>query len=329
MSKGRLIKSVLPWIITIVALYLAFRGIDWSLILSHLGDANSKFIVVAFLLTCTSYIFRSRRWQGLFEDTHLRFQDSVRVLILGFFMNNILPARAGELVRAHLGSKVTGETRTLVLASIAIERIIDGLTISIMFVIFAFGLGDAELSRRLSYVAFAFAGITVGVIFVIAFRDKVFSFVDRVQTRFHSTATKYFTDKLQIFINGLSPMCSWDRIPALVAWSAVIWGTELLIYIFVNRAFGAGLNLAECVLFLVAVNFSSLIPAAPGGIGVIEAVSSAVLVSMGTPRELALIMVLTQHAIQYVVIGIPGAALLLTWRAKLPSVSDPENLAKA
>ena len=68
---------------------------------------------------------------------------------------------------------------------------------------------------------------------------------------------------------------------------------------------------------MVAVNFSSLIPSAPGGIGVIEAVASAALVSIGVPRELALVMVLTQHVIQYIVVCIPGAIMTLSWRARL------------
>ena len=71
------------------------------------------------------------------------------------------------------------------------------------------------------------------------------------------------------------------------------------------------------VLFMVAVNFSSLIPAAPGGIGVIEAVVKTVLVSVGIDAELALAMVITQHIMQYLVVGIPGAAIMMTWRDKL------------
>ena len=60
-----------------------------------------------------------------------------------------------------------------------------------------------------------------------------------------------------------------------------------------------GYGIEFFVIFLVTVNFSSLIPAAPGGIGVIEAVTKAVLVSVGVDPELALALVITQHVMQY------------------------------
>ena len=90
-------------------------------------------------------------------------------------------------------------------------------------------------------------------------------------------------------------------------------------YWSVSRAYGESLTLPLCVVFMVAVNFSSLIPAAPGGIGVIEAAGTAVLVSVGVEREHALTMVLTQHVIQYLVVGIPGALAVLTWKGRINS----------
>jgi uncharacterized membrane protein YbhN (UPF0104 family) len=89
---------------------------------------------------------------------------------------------------------------------------------------------------------------------------------------------------------------------------------ELAVYWQVSSAFHQPLELPKCVLFMVAVNFSSLIPAAPGGLGVIEAAATAVLVSVGLEHEKALTMVLTQHVLQYLVVGIPGIFFLSTWR---------------
>ena len=79
-----------------------------------------------------------------------------------------------------------------------------------------------------------------------------------------------------------------------------------------SNSFSADLSFLACVVFMVAVNFSSLIPAAPGGIGVIEAVATAVLVGIGIEKELALSMVITQHAIQFMMIAIPGLIIFLS-----------------
>jgi uncharacterized protein (TIRG00374 family) len=247
--------------------------------------------------------------------------------MLGFFMNNVLPARAGELVRAHLGGKVTGQPRTLVLATVASERLADGLTISVMFatIILFFGRGhlDPEYAQNLMYVAYLFMTVAVGVILVISLRHWIFAWVDRLASALDHKASTYTLSRVQLFIEGLSPLCSPLRATKIALWSIVIWGIELGVFALVLEAFGSPLKLSGAVIFLAAVNFSSLVPAAPGGFGVIELVAKSVLMSLGVPsRELALSMVLTQHVIQYGVVGIPGAFLLATLRAQLRDMTE-------
>jgi uncharacterized membrane protein YbhN (UPF0104 family) len=106
----------------------------------------------------------------------------------------------------------------------------------------------------------------------------------------------------------------------------VIWLVELGVFYSVSCAFSNPLSLSTTVLFLVAVNFSSLVPAAPGGFGVIELVAKKVLLSVGVASgELALSMVLTQHMIQYAVVGVPGAFLLATVRSQIHDMTTRET----
>jgi uncharacterized protein (TIRG00374 family) len=296
-------------------------------LIDHLNSASFGWLGLAFGFTALSYLLRSRRWQCLFVDRSIDFVNAFKVLILGFFMNNVLPARTGELVRAHMGSRVTGLTRTLVLATIASERLADGLAISLMFVMFAFHRGDAETSQRLFYVAFFFAAAVSAVFLLLLLRRPLFRVVAQLAERFRGRVSAYVLDRLRIFIDGLAPLCSAARFPIIAGWSAIIWSIELGVFAAVARAFNAELGIAECVLFLVTVNFSSLIPAAPGGIGVIEAIASAVLVSIGVPKELALTMVIAQHVIQYLVVGIPGACILATSRTSLRQLKEYDEAA--
>ena len=310
-----------------MAFYYAFRLADWGLLWAHLTAANQTFLFSAVCLTVASYLLRSRRWQYLFKGGDaLSYIDSARVLILGFFMNNVLPARAGELVRAHLGSKVTGKTRTLVLATIASERLADGLTLSLMFVAFAFGLGGEKISQDLLYVAYLFLAVALGVALTLIFRNAIFRVLRSISDGSQGSAKHYILHRVEVFIEGLSPLFSKRRAPIISLYSIGVWLVELGAFVAITRAYQIDVGINFCVLFLVTVNFSSLIPSAPGGIGVIEALTSAVLIKLGTPRELALAMVITQHAIQYLVVGIPGAMVMLNWKKKVGVISEiPEG----
>lgn len=310
------IKIALAWLVTIFALYYAFRSIDWLDLVKNLQSADPLWILVAIALTVLSYLMRARRWQSLLLSPLLSFYNSYQVLILGFFMNNILPARTGELIRAHLGAKVCKLSRAQVLASIAAERLVDGLSISLMFVLFSFGVGDQEISKELGYVALFFAFVAFATLTTLIFREKLFNLIESILNLFNHKASIYIHEKFQVFVNGLAPLVSKKSFLRISLWSIIIWFVELSVYYSVNNAFTADLSVQACVLFLVAVNFSSLIPSAPGAIGVIEAVGSAVLVSIGVNREQALAMVISQHMIQYLVVGLPGAFVMLSWKGK-------------
>lgn len=314
----RTLKILFCWGITFLALYYALHSTDWNEFWGHVKATDKLWLLLAVGLTGCSYVFRSRRWQYLFpERDSIGIFDSWRVLKLGFFMNNVLPARAGEIVRAHMGSKATGLTRTLVLATIASERLLDGLALSLFFVVFSLGLGKEELSTELLYVAYFFAAVSLGVGVVLFFREFIFKIIESLNERFGGKAATFTLQRLKIFIDGLAPLYKKNRIGIVSLWSVFIWLIELGVFTAVGVAYGVHMEMPFYVLFMVAVNFSSLIPAAPGGIGVIEAVVKTVLVSVGIEPELALAMVITQHFIQYMVVGIPGAAIMLTWKERI------------
>jgi len=60
---------------------------------------------------------------------------------------------------------------------------------------------------------------------------------------------------------------------------------------------------------------------------VIEAVTSAVLVSLGVEREHALTMVIAQHVTQYLVVGIPGALIMFNWKNTIQQIRSGERAA--
>lgn len=229
-------------------------------------------------------------------------------------MNNILPARLGEFVRAHMGGRETKQSRTLVLATIAGERLIDGVTISLIFALsFSLAANANEIAegRELLYVAAGFGVIAVGTGIVLWQRHRLFHLLEVLGRRFPGYLSNFTLTRVQRFIEGLEPIFTRQRLIPISMLSCTIWLIELSVYAFVAAAFSQSLTLGTLALFLAAVNFSSLIPAAPGGLMVIEAFATAALTHVGVNSEVALAMVVTQHVIQIVVVGVPGLFLFL------------------
>lgn len=305
-SKLRLLLGLL---MSAGCLIWVVRSVESKELIEKIQSVNVGFLFLAVVTTVLSYLLRAYRWPYFFGERAPDFWTSYRCLILGFFMNNVLPARIGELVRAHLGGTASRNSRSLVLATIAGERLADGLAISLIFaVLFSFFSHTHTLEEggALFYVAYLFAAAGLGVLVVLYFRHSLFGVFEKIGHYAPWHFVRYVLVRARKFIEGLEPMFRPQRLVTLCFLSSGVWLIELLVYFFVSKAFHYPLELGSLSLFLAAVNFSSLIPSGPGAIGVIEAFATAALVRIGVDRETALAMVATQHLIQILVVGVPG-----------------------
>jgi glycosyltransferase 2 family protein len=301
--------SLFGFLISLACLGWLIFSIKIDKFIEQLINVKIEFVLIAILLTFLSYILRSWRWTELFEDKILSFKNSYKCLILGFFWNNILPARIGEFVRAHLCGKETKESRAKVLATIAAERLADGVTISLIFV-FCFALtsksGSVEESKELYYAVYLFGFASLFTAILLTFRNKIFQIFEMIAEKYAHAVLHYGISKTKKFIEGLEPILKPKVLIVISLQSVLVWSVEMMVYFFVSKAFGLSLDLGSVSLFLAAVNFSSLVPSAPAGIGVIEAFATLALVHIGIEKETALAMVGTQHLIQILSVGLPG-----------------------
>ncbi len=330
-KKSQKAKIILGLLVSLICLVWVFRSVEQEEVFRNIRSARLDYLFWAVVLTTLSYLLRALRWPYFFKLRPPAFVDSFRCLIVGFFMNNVLPARIGELVRAHLGGRATKQSRTYVLATIAGERLVDGVTISALFVVlFSFFATAVERSegREIFYVAYFFGFAAVAVVCVLIIREYLFRLLTRLGAILPGHLSNYTLVRVRRFIEGLEPMMMPRRLLAISIWSVTIWSVELLVYAFVAKAFHQELSIGAIGLFLAAVNFSSLIPAAPGGIGVIEAFATLALNHIGIDREIAFVMVATQHLIQFAVVGIPGLIFSVTGTVHPSEISDSDENAE-
>lgn len=330
-SKKKRIQTLLGFLVSALALWWVFRSVELDAIWAELKSANTFYLCLAVILTFFSYVLRSLRWPAFFKHNPPQFRDSFRCLILGFFMNNTLPARMGEFVRAHVGGRATNQSRSFVLATIAGERLADGLTISLLFAIL-FSL-DSSIDKEnggalIFYVAMLFflAGLITAA--VLAFRRHIFQWLEYIGSMMPGHVSQYMLVRIQRFIEGLEPLLQPVRLLKITVWSLIVWGVELAVYFLVVRAFHyqESLTFGGVAVFMAAVNFSSLVPSAAGGVGVIELFAKLALEQLGVPGEKALAMVVTQHLIQIAVVGVPGAIFFFSHlRGRVPEDDEDEE----
>lgn len=309
----RFIQFVVSAAVSLALLAVLRRYFDTKQTLALLSDANGASMLAGFLLMVLAYAVRGARWR--IWENGLGYWDSLRLILIGFMGNNVLPVRLGEILRAHCAaSKIGGDRRrTAALASITAERVLDGLTLS-LFGMLSLVLLDVgtRLEWALGVVSFAFAILGVFLVVGIRAHQWIRRIVDAAHRRFPGHLTQYAREKVEQFLDGLLPLGTARRLPAAFLTTILVWSIEVGFYYFIGSAVWSEMTARAALLLLVAVNFASLVPLTMGGIGSIEAFAPAFLISIGAPPSTALAIVVLQHAFQYGFTTIAGALVYIS-----------------
>ena len=293
-------------------LHAVFWRVDLRQTMVRVRQAHAGLLIVGASLMVVAYLLRGARWR--IWERGLSYWNSLRLILIGFMGNNILPARLGEILRAHCASAKTGSDRgrTTALASIAAERILDGLMLGVFGLV---GIALVPVDRRIQWALFVgslvFAALASGLVLGIRRHEQIRSFVAAANSNLPRLVTTFAREKTTNFLDGLLPLGTLPRMLGAVTATALIWSIEIGVYYCVGLAVWDGFSVRTALLFLVVVNFASLLPLTMGGIGTIEAVAPLVLISSGIPPYPALAMVLLQHAGQYSFTTIAGGILYL------------------
>ena len=117
-------------LISIVFLGLFVSNIDIHRTIDHITEANYLLITLSLIAYFIAVLFRTLRWQYLLAPIKIvSVKTLYPIVVVGYMANNILPLRLGEIVRAYYVGEKENVSKLASLATIAVERVLDGLTL--------------------------------------------------------------------------------------------------------------------------------------------------------------------------------------------------------
>lgn len=141
--------------VAVFFLWLFFRSVeDWGEIWEALRTAKYGYVLLAAVLALVQYIFRTYRWYYLLHDIKkISFFGLFSPMMIGFMANCLLPARAGEFIRAYLLSEKENVKLSASLASIVVDRMFDTFVLLLLMagVLLFYPLDEEVLTRTTSY----------------------------------------------------------------------------------------------------------------------------------------------------------------------------------
>ena len=258
------------------------------------------------------------RWRILLAHAHgpAPFRPLWHATTIGFMANNILPARAGELVRSFAATRLVGVPFTTALASVAVERVFDGVVIGLLFAIalastdFPAGamVGTTNLTLLAGIMVIGFSGVLVVCVAVVRNRERVLPLLERL---IHALLPRRFAPAVVRIMHhatdGLGVLHSVRDVLRVLTWSFAQWGVNAVAFILGFHAFGLGQLPVDAALLLQGVvAFGVAVPQAPGFFGGFELLTRLSLEFYGVSGDRALSYGFGIHIVWFIPITVIG-----------------------
>ena len=317
-------RGLLGVVISIALLWWTLRGESFGDIWNVLRESRLTFFLLGAAIATLMFPLRAWRWHYILEPTagKIPFGPLWRATAIGFMVNNVSPARAGELARAYVLSRETGRVGfTASLASLVVDRVFDTLVILVLLVIavslpsFPDGatLGTWSVGRVL--LAFTLLAMTALVVLILAaiFPDRLVKLWERALGGRAPRVMARGRDILISFGSGLQVLRDVRQSAIVFVWARAAWLVNAASFWVSLRAVGIEAPFSAALFLQSVLAFAVAAPSAPGFFGIFEAACKVALGVYGIDNTLAV-----SYALGYHILGwIPITAIGFWYLAKM------------
>ena len=273
--------------------------------------------MAATLVYLSSFPVRGLRWRLILRVQRvLPLGELMAAVFVGYMANNVLPARAGEVYRAHFLGRRAGISRSGVAASIVVERTFDGLMLvcTILFVFVAFPKED-YLGGTALITGLVFLVLAAGILFYSLKVDRAHRVIERGLELLPRALHERLAGRVGSFLQGIRGISTARELSEAGAYTVVIWVLDGWAIALVVAAFGVTLPPVGYVLVFALVALSTTLPSGPGFVGPFQYAFVVSLGSFAVSRETALAV---SVAAQLSLLGsVTLIGLVILWREQL------------
>jgi uncharacterized protein (TIRG00374 family) len=247
--------------------------VDGLVMSTDTWSVNLLYFPAYFVTLVCMHIFRVWRWKPLLRPlADVDFWTLNRACSVGFMAVFLLPMRVGEFVRPAVLSLEAPVRRSAGLATIVVERLVDGvmvagfLSVALVFMPRGESFTEIRIGTYVALAAFGGTGLTLAVLF--AFRRRVIPLIRRMLDRLSSrNVSRNLTGLVERFLNGLSILPDVRNLLWFLALSFFYWISNGLGLFLLSVAFGLNVPVLGAFAMMSTIVVGMMIPNAPANVG--------------------------------------------------------------
>jgi glycosyltransferase 2 family protein len=253
-------------------------------------------LVGAIALYGLATVVRAERWYRLLVDERAvpTKADTYALTCVGYMGNNVLPARAGDAIRAVLMAPRAGTSVRTVVGTLVAERLLDVAVLIVIFVVVGYGLLGEVGGDKVEIIVLAAVGLAIAgfIAYRIVRRNaRLLAFIAPMASA---------TLGLRRAHHGL----------LLLGMTLLIWAIEAGVWMSAAACVGFGMDPIEGLYIVALASVFSMIPSGPAYAGTQDAAAILGIKALGGTGAQAVAYIVMLRFIIVVPITLVGLALL-------------------
>jgi uncharacterized protein (TIRG00374 family) len=276
------------------------------------------------------HVVRGIRCRYLVRDeARLSTLTASNIVVVGYAVNNLLPARLGEFARAGMLAERTGMPFAQSLTITFLERLLDGLVMVGLLAAAPFVVpvhGWVEQPVRVALPIFGAAIIAVALCAIAPY--QVVSLTSRLCAGVPSVHDRLVRLVSQI-TRGLSCLRSLRSLGIVALLSVLVWLAEAGLFLFVMPCFNLSPSYPESIVVMASTNLGILVPSSPGFIGPFHYFCMRALGSFGVAESIAFSYAVVVHVAFYAPATLWGVIAMAWYGVELGTVAAMQRAGKS
>jgi uncharacterized protein (TIRG00374 family) len=316
LDPRRVWRLVLGALVAAMFLWLLLRHVTMEDIVNAMRGADALRIAAAVAVFAVGYACRIERWRLMLrhENGGLSWSDCAGPLVASIAANNVLPLRAGDLLRVLSFNRTLGVSTATSVATLVVERLLD-----LLMIIAFFGIALAVFGARhldlLGLGGYALAGIAAGICGALLFPRVLAPWVRAFGRRVASAWPRVggrLSEALGRAMDSLEVIASGRTMPLLMLWSLLAWCAEGSVFWLAATAMPSLAVPQGSWLAFPIGTLATVIPSTPGYVGTFDYFVVQPMSVLGNAHDAATAYALLVHLLIWLPPTAVGGLYFLT-----------------
>jgi uncharacterized protein (TIRG00374 family) len=336
-NTKKILRFGISAILIVVSVWYATRDIDFKELWRIIVNANYLWVILSVPVILLSHWIRAMRWKTMLEPA-LKIKSTstwnlFSAVMIGYAFNCVLP-RGGEFIRPFVIARREKVSFTSTFATIIVERVIDVITLMMLFAFVFLFLSNQVISAFTEIDVNKIITIALLIIFVgiVSFYPPVFRFLIRIILK--PISIKFYnrtSDLFEKFLQGFAIIKSPSKYFQLSLESVLIWFCYTvpmyLMFFSFNLHTTASLDFWDAILLIVISGIGVTIAPTPGAFGVYHVlIRDSMILFYGLRSEEALAYATLTHGVNYLIQVIVGGLFFMRENVKKIPLKEEDIL---